>query len=122
MVPQLDLLVAQCDGGSRGGGPRFGGLALGLVAGLGEPLPYPGPERQLEVEPSGDGGGGPVRPGCQVGVAGTHHLDHQAGVKRMGGVDILAEPVGVDVGGIGRHIAADVVGRGDHREQLNVGA
>ena len=122
MLTKLDFFVAQrqCCSGSRRAG--LDDLPPGLVASLGEALPDPGAEGKLEVQSGGDGGRGPVRPGQQIGIAGTHHLDHQAGVQRMAGVDIFGEPIGVDERRVRRDIAANVVGGGDHREKLNVGA
>ena len=91
MVAELKFLVAQGDRSPRTRGARFGGLTFGLVARLGEPLPDPGTEGQLEVQSGGDGGRRLVCPGAQVGVARSHHLHHQAGVERMGGVDVFGE-------------------------------
>ena len=121
MVLEFDLFVPQRNSGTRGGGLVFLRLPLGVVAGLAEALADPGPEGELEVQPGGDRRRRPVRAGPDVGIGGPHHLHDQAGVQRMGGVDVLGEAVGVDERRVRRHVAAHVVGRGDHREQLDIG-
>ncbi len=117
---QLDILVPQRDSGTRPVG--LVGLALGLLFGFRQPLPDPGPEGQLEVEPGGDGRGRAVRSRGDVALRRLHHLQHQAGVERMGGVDVLGEPVRVDERRVGRHVAFHIVGHADHHEQLHIGA
>src|SRR5271166_4420096 len=96
VVAQLELLVSQCDSGTRRATAVLGGLARGLVAGLGEALTDPGPERELEVEAGRDRRRGPVRARREVRVRRPDHLDDQAGVEGVGRVDVLAEPVRIN--------------------------
>ncbi|SLD60125.1 Uncharacterised protein [Mycobacteroides abscessus subsp. massiliense] len=92
------------------------------MTGVGQPLPHPGAERQLEVQSGGNRGSGAMRPGTDVRVRSSDHLHHQTRVQRVHGINVLSEAIGVDIGGVRGNIAGDVVGTRYECEQVDVGA
>jgi len=119
---ELELLVAQGDCSTGSAASLILCLTLRLRACLGQPLADPGAERELEVQPCRDRGCGPMRAGGEVSLRGADHLHDQAGVQRVGRVDVFGEAVGVYQHRVRRHIDAHVVGGGDQGEKLHIGA
>src|SRR5439155_6783906 len=78
VVAQLKLLVAQGDRGARRAAAVLGGLARGLIAGLGQALTDAGPERELQVETGRERRRVAVRAGRLAALLRPHHLHVQA--------------------------------------------
>src|SRR6185312_2131488 len=95
-VLQLDVLVPQRDSGAGTAVAAPGGFALRLLTRLDQSLADAGAEGQLEVDPGGDRRRRSVCSRRDVGLRRPHHLQHQAGVQRVAGVDVLGEAVRVD--------------------------